>query len=158
MENHDDFYQERQSNGSASPHTEPELPKLPPSQTTQPNKFAALSLMISLLSYVLCCCHPYAMIAGCVLSIVFAIFSKVIVEPNHRMRKQAVAAIIIGAIGLFIILGSFVYTYVILPELLETNPELRNMMDQMLQQYGLKLSDLGLTIIYGIRQIPFTTK
>ena len=67
------------------------------------------------------------------------------------MRKQAVAAIIIGAIGLFIILGSFVYTYVILPELLETNPELRNMMDQMLQQYGLKLSDLGLTIIYGIR-------
>lgn len=153
MENHDDFYQERQPNGSASPQTEPELPKSPPNpnDSAQPNKFAALSLIISLLSYVLCCCHPYAMIAGCILSIVFAIFSKVIVEPNQKMRKQAVAAIIIGAIGLLLILGSFVYTYIILPELLESNPELRNMIDQMLQQYGLKLSDLGLTIIYGIK-------
>lgn len=153
MEHHDDFYQERRPDGSIPPQNKPDLPA-PNSNhnnSLQPNKFAALSLMISLLSYVLCCCHPYIMIAGCILSIVFAVFSKVIVEPNQKMRKQAVAAIIIGTIGLLLILGSFIYTYVIFPELLQNNPELREMLDQMLQQYGMKLSDLGLSILHGIR-------
>lgn len=155
MENHDDFYQERRPDGSIPPQNEPDLPapKLSPdnNHSTQPNKFAALSLMISLLSYVLCCCHPYIMIAGCVLGIVFAIFSKVVVEPNRKMRKQAIAAIIIGIVGLLLIFGSFAYTYIILPEILQSNPELRELMDQMLQQYGMKLSDLGLSIIHGIK-------
>lgn len=155
MDHSDDFYQERRPDHSVPRQTEPTLPPPNPDFNRRPpappNKFAALSLMISLLSYVLCCCHPYIMIAGCVLSIVFAIFSKVVVEPTQKMRKQAIAAIIIASIGLIILLGSFVYTYVILPEILNENPELRQMMDQMLQEYGIRLSDLGLTIIHGIK-------
>lgn len=136
-----DYYQE---SGMDNNNTDSDSP-LSPGHNRESAKFATIALTVSLLSYALCCCHPYIMITCCILSIGLAIISKVIIEPDKRMHSKAIAAIIISVIGLLLIIGSFVLVYTTLPDLLQ-DPEIWDSFLDTLRQMGIDPGELGYSV------------
>lgn len=102
-----------------------------------PNNLVITSFVISIVSYLLCCCAPsgnYLLIIGSVVAIVLAILSK----KGQKMHGLAIAAIVLGVIG---ILFGIVFTLILV--WIMTDPTFMNSYLEMLRQMGIDTSDLG---------------
>ena len=115
----------------------PNGPVHQPNKNT-PNNLVITSFIISIVSYLLCCCTPsgnFLLIVGSVVAIVLAIVSK----KGQKMHGLAIAAIILGIIG--IILG-IVFTFIVV--WIMTDPTFMNSYLEMLRQMGIDPKELGL--------------
>ncbi len=102
------------------------------------NKLAIASFVVSILSFILCCCSPYVMIIGGIASIVLAILSK---RETGRMSGLAIAGLVISIIGLLLAVFLLVCSLFLI-----TNPEFMEFYRDILIENGLDPEELGFFI------------
>ena len=104
------------------------------------NPMALSAFIISILSFVLCCCSPSLLMIGSIVSIGLAICSKIFYRgtPIHSL---AIAAIIISCIGIILNICMLILSVVWLPQYLKANPEILDEMKNLFSQYGSNLSN-----------------
>ena len=111
-----------------------------PPMRPKANPLALASFIVSIVSFVLCCCYPNFLMIGSFIAIGLAICSKFFYRETP-MHGLAIAAIVIGCVGIILNICMLILSFVWLPEYLHNNPEIIDEMRDLLGQYGEELSD-----------------
>ena len=111
-----------------------------PPMRPQANPLALSSFIVSILSFVLCCCSPNLLMIGSIAAIGLAICSKIFYKGTP-MHGLAIAAIVIACVGIILNICMLILSVVWLPQYLKANPDIVEEMQNFISQYGADLSD-----------------
>lgn len=105
------------------------------------NPLALASFLVGIVSFVVCCCSPNFLMIGSVIAIGLAVCSKLFYR-DAPMHGLAIAAIVIGCVGIILNICMLILSFVWLPQYLNANPEIVEEIKTMFSQYGYDLSNI----------------
>ena len=124
-------YQPNQNNNNRYQSSYNNSPPMRP----KANPMAQSAFIISILSFVLCCCSPNLLMIGSIVSIGLAVCSKIFYKGTP-MHSLAIAAIVISCVGIIINICMLILSVVWLPQYLKANPEIVEEIKNFFSQYG----------------------
>ncbi len=110
-----------------------------PPMRPKANPMAISAFIVSILSFVLCCCSPNFLMIGAIVAIGLAICSKIFYKGTP-MHPLAIAAIVIAVVAIILIICMLILSFIWFPQYLKSNPELFNEMKEFFSQYGVDVS------------------
>ena len=93
-----------------------------PPMRPRANPLAIAAFVVSIVSFVACCCYPNFLMIGSFIALALAICSKIFYRdtPLHGL---AIAAIIIACVGIVENICLLILSYIWLPQYLQAHPE-----------------------------------